>query len=136
MRTHYRHKEVAAAILLEKPLSDFICNESRYSVKNKNMAKFRCNGLNVMIIYDLVLQKTVNSIDHETNYWCVSTNYKVGELVKPDQFDHDLDEICTSGIHYFLTLKAAMSYDIKNGCCIIDGTRFGANGNEKWYIRD
>jgi hypothetical protein len=93
------------------------------------MAKFRCNGLNVMIIYDLVSRKTVNYVHHETNYWTFITNYKVGELVKPNWFDDDLDTICTSGIHYFLTLKAAMAYNRVEQCCICDGRRFDSNGD-------
>jgi hypothetical protein len=117
-------------VMLEKPLTGFICNESRKSVINKDMAKFRCNGLNVVLIYDLVLQETMSQILHKTNYWCFLTYYKTGEIVKPNRFNDDLDEICSSGIHYFLTLKAAMSYDVKLLCCIIDDTQFGDNGEE------
>jgi hypothetical protein len=118
-------------VMLEKPLTDFICNESRYSVKNKEMAKFRCNGLNVVLIYDLVLQEPVSQILHETKLWGFLTHYKIGEFVKPDHFDDELDKICASGIHYFLTLKAAMSYNIEEGCCIIGNTEFAPNGEEQ-----
>jgi hypothetical protein len=118
-------------VMLEKPLSDFICNESRDSVKNKEMAKFRCNGLNVVLIYDLVLQQTMSQILHQPNYWGLLTYYKIGEIVKPDRFDDDLDIVCTSGIHYFLTLKAAMSYDFEEGCCMINGILFGHDGKER-----
>jgi hypothetical protein len=115
-------------VMLEKPSIGFICNESRKSVINKDMAKFRCNGLNVMIIYDLVSRETVDSVNHA--YWTWRTNYKVGELVKPNWFDDDLDTTCTSGIHYFLTLEAAMAYDREEACCIIsDGRRFGEDGD-------
>jgi hypothetical protein len=117
-------------VMLEKPLSDFICNESRDSVRNKEMAKFRCNGLNVVLIYDLVLQETRSQILHETKNWGLLTFYKIGEIVEPDGFDDDLDIVCTSGIHYFLTLKAAMSYNIKKGYCIINGVLFGHDGEE------
>jgi hypothetical protein len=118
--------------MLEKPLTDFICNESRRSVINKYWAKFRCNGLNVVLIYDLILQKTVSFIGHETYRWgipIIVTRYKVGEVVKPDQFDYNLDKVCTHGIHYFLTIEAAMSYDIQQGYCIIGGESFGIHGN-------
>jgi hypothetical protein len=97
------------------------------------MAKFRCNGLNVVLIYDLVSQSTEISIIHETNYWGFLTYYEIGGFVEPDQFDYDLDEICTHGIHYFLTLRAAMSYNIQQGCCFIDGISFNSNGKkEEW----
>jgi hypothetical protein len=118
-------------VMLEKPLTGFICNESRKSVINKDMAKFRCNGLIVILIYDVVSQKTVSQILHKPNHWGGLTTYKVGEMVRPNRFDDDLDEICTCGIHYFLTLKAAMSYDIEHGCCIIDDVAFWSSGKEE-----
>jgi FtsZ-interacting cell division protein ZipA len=56
------------------------------------------------------------------------TIYKVGDFVKPDSFDPDLDEVCTNGIHYFLTLKAAIGYKNEYGYCIIDGHRYDEDG--------
>jgi hypothetical protein len=126
MRTHYRHKEVAAAILLEKPSVGFICNEDRGAVINKDFAKFRCNGLIVILIFDLVDNTCISSINHITPYYYMTTLYEVGKLVKPDFFDSNLNDICTHGIHYFLTLKAATCYN--EGICIIDSVRYDANG--------
>jgi hypothetical protein len=95
------------------------------------MAKFRCNGLNVVLIYDLVLQETVSQILHATKNWGLLTYYKIGEFVEPCSFDDDLDIVCTAGIHYFLTLKAAMSYDFEEGCCIINGILFDHDGERR-----
>jgi hypothetical protein len=118
-------------VMLEKPVIDFICNESRKSVINKNTAKFRCNGLIVVTIFDLVSQVTVNSITHKTDLiFQRVTHYEVGKVVKPDWFDFELDQICTHGIHYFLTLKAAFGYDIEHGGCVINGLLFDNNGKQ------
>jgi hypothetical protein len=121
--------------MLEKPQIGFICNESRKSVINKDMAKFRCNGLNVVVIFDLELQKTVDYIIHNTNSWFIPetlTCYQVGLSVKPDDFDTDLNIICSNGIHYFLTLQAALSYDIGRGRCCIDDKEFDSQGEIAW----
>jgi hypothetical protein len=115
-------------VMLEKPSNDFSCNESR-TVFNKNIAKFRCNGLLVKIIFDLVLNIKLSCIVHKTVFcYTHHTHYEVGRIVKPNDFDPDLDTICTSGIHYFLTLKAAIGYDFNKGCCIIDGVEYDSNG--------
>jgi hypothetical protein len=122
-------------LMLEKPQIGFICNESRKSVINKDMAKFRCNGLNVVVIFDLELQEIVNSIIHNTNSWSIPktlTWYQVGSFVKPDDFNTDLNIICSNGIHYFLTLQAALSYDIGKGRCCIDDNEFDAQGEIAW----
>ena len=44
--------------------------------------------------------------------------YRVGEIVEPtEEFDRNLDSVCTSGIHYFLTKERAYywNYLPKNG---------------------
>jgi hypothetical protein len=107
-------------VTLEKPSEDelrFVCNESRHSVVNKNFAKFRCNGLLVVSIFDLVSNMKLYSIIHKTKVRStrILTEYKVGSIVKPHHFDHDLEKVCTHGIHYFLSYQAAKAYNLKLG---------------------
>jgi hypothetical protein len=45
----------------------FLCNEFRLAVKNKDFAKFRCNGLFVVKIFDLVSKVNLNAIVHKTS---------------------------------------------------------------------
>jgi hypothetical protein len=40
--------------------------------------------------------------------------YEVGILTKPDKYEEDISKICASGIHYFLSLESALSYN--DGC--------------------
>jgi hypothetical protein len=117
-------------LTMEKPQSNFACNESRSGVLNKDLAKFRCNGLLVVSIFDLVLKIELNSIFHKTKVHSsrILTVYKVGWIVKPDYFDLNLEYVCTSGIHYFLTRKAAECYSLNLGYCIINGSMYGDNG--------
>jgi hypothetical protein len=102
---------------------------------NKQKAKFRCNGLLVVTIFDLVFQQTVTSITHKTDIFLYGrpafTDYEVGKLVKPDLFNPNLETICTNGIHYFLSLETAMSYDLEKGVCCINGILFDHNGKEE-----
>jgi hypothetical protein len=116
-------------VMLEKPSIGFICNEYRKSVKNKDMAKFRCNGLAVVSIFDEVDKIFRSFIRHLTILPYTTTSYEVGKLVKPNSFNPNLDEICTHGIHYFLTLKAAKGY--QDGVCVIESVRYDDDG-QSW----
>jgi hypothetical protein len=37
--------------------------------------------------------------------------YEVGKLAKPDSYEEHISLICASGIHYFLSLEAALGYE-------------------------
>lgn len=117
-------------VMLEKPSDGFLCNESRETVINKDFAKFRCNGLIVVLIFDLVDHISIYSILHVTRatYPPSLTFYAVGELVKPDDYYTDLETICAPGIHYFLTLKAAQGYDYGSCSIDMDGIRYDDDG--------
>ncbi len=95
-------------VVLEKPKTNFKSNENRTKVVNKNFAKFRCNGLITVAIYDLYEKKFIQEIYHQVLKHEVS--YSVGKFTAPDQYNEDIDIVCTSGIHYFLTLEAALNY--------------------------
>jgi hypothetical protein len=115
-------------VMLEKPSFGFVSNESRKRVINYNIAKFRCNGLKVVLIFDLVDKIKLHAIDHENIQTSMITCYKVGSFVSPDGFDPDLDKVCAKGIHYFLSPEAAKSYDLNSGFCIINYIHFDENG--------
>ncbi len=97
-------------VVLEKPIENFKCNESRNNVEDANYAKFRGN---FFIVKDIINGETYEHIEKIThrNWFCSPTVYEVGKETFPDSFNENLNEICTHGIHYFLTLLAAYSYE-------------------------
>jgi hypothetical protein len=98
-------------VIMKKP-ENFKCNELRPSVHNKNFAKFRCNGLITVAIYDLNLKKFISTLDHKLELiYSYYATYKVGTLTEPDNYVEDISVVCASGIHYFLSLEAALSYN-------------------------
>jgi hypothetical protein len=117
-------------VMLEKPKIGFQSNEFRNWVYDKSMAKFRCNGLKVVVIFDLVDKITIDSIRHPTIILqeLTITIYKVGEFVEPDCFDLRLENVCSNGIHYFLTPKAAKSYNVERKCCIKKNLKYNDDG--------
>lgn len=94
-----------------------ITNESRIGVLSKNCAKFRANFLKVIEIMN-VNDPTITKDSITNEYVCYDSKnkqikllkYTVGEIVKVDDFDENLDEICSSGVHYFKTPKPAFYY--------------------------
>jgi hypothetical protein len=118
-------------VMMKKPVKwdRFMCNEERFGVVDRNWAKFRCNRVVVVAMFDLVDKLKVYSIYHWNENIGIVTNYRVGEFVDPDSFDMDLDKVCASGIHYFLTPEAAKSYSFVNGCCCTDDDKeYDKNG--------
>lgn len=95
-------------VALKKPIENFKSNEEREDVVDPKFAKFCCNGLITVLIYDLLKHKFINNFIND-NY-AQSTEYRVGNLVTPDTYDENIDNIFTHGIHYFLTFNAAFKY--------------------------
>jgi Family of unknown function (DUF5758)/MORN repeat variant len=120
-------------------------NEERKDVADKNFAMMRCSRAKVTRIYNM----HSNSECREAfGIYDKSFRYEVGSTVEPDQFDLDLDKVCSGGIHYFLTEYRARccAHRTKNGLRILwyengqmrerytveDGKRYGLY--ELWYI--
>ncbi len=85
-------------------------NEMRKGVVDNRFAKFRATCLLTIRIYDIAKELFVNTIDHKCGPYHLT--YQVGEIVRPNAFNTDLEKICTSGIHYFNSLLAAYWFTI------------------------
>lgn len=106
---------------------DAITNIERKGIVNADTAYHRCNKAKVIKI------ETVDGIQYEeaVSYHASSMAkpllYKVNEMVEVDNYDMDLDKVCSTGIHFFLTKSMAEQYEcvsIENGIL----TRYASNG--------
>lgn len=90
-------------------------NESR-PVKHKKTAKYRCNKALVLSILDLKNGKYHVSIpsSYSNNFI-----YEVGKIVEENDFMEN-DDICTHGIHYYLTSLAAYIHHKDGSMRIMD----------------
>ncbi len=99
-------------VILKKPNENFKCNENRKNIGNKNIAKFRCNGLITVAIFNLKTEEFIDYVNHLTYFYGTRiTTYKVNKLTLPDLYDERESEICSHSIHYFLSLETAWTYD-------------------------
>ena len=92
-------------------------NEGRLNIVNAKFAKMRCSEAMVLDIYDMF--DTGIKYDEARGLRDKSFSYKVGEIVKPDRWDDDINDICSNGIHYFLSNVPAFYWDYtpENGDC-------------------
>ena len=86
-----------------------IDNENRTKRRfPKKYAKHRCEKAKVLDIWDPVTMKKYHEAEsvHDPDF-----KYRVGKIVEPlDSFDMDLNNECSTGIHYFLTYECAIGY--------------------------
>jgi len=85
-------------------------------VEDKRYAKFRTEYISqVMFLYDTVKKQTLDKHHH-----CWGTSwiwYEHGKPVQPNGYHPDIDKTCAPGIHFFLTLEAALCYDPEECSC-------------------
>ncbi len=100
------HKESYVLIYLEL-LNDSITNINRSSVINKKYAKHRCDKALVKKIINVKSNK-----EYETAISLYDNNFKyhLGKIIVTD-FDSNLENVCSTGIHFFLDKERALLYN-------------------------
>jgi antitoxin component YwqK of YwqJK toxin-antitoxin module len=58
--------------------------------------------------------------------------YEIGKVIIPDDFDINLEEVCSNGIHYFLKLECAFYYSLHE---IQNGEYLSWHENGQQYIK-
>lgn len=115
-------------IIMEK-MNDTIKNETRL-VYNSDYAKYRANKLKVICIFNK-FDPNITLSEIENKYKNFIVNYIVGEVVYADSYDENINNICSSGIHYFKTIEPAFYFDLRME--MIDGTWIGwFSDGQKW----
>ena len=87
-------------------------NENREDIVDERFAKMRCSKARVIRIYNM----HDNSIEYKEAFGIRDTSfrYEINKVVEPvDEFDEDLNEVCASGIHYFLREEPAYYWEYK-----------------------
>lgn len=98
-------------VILEKLDNTIITNENRISVSKeyKQYAKYRGNKFMVKdIINKFDSNKKITSIANSVHSSTIS--YDIGKIITVTDFDNDIENVCSSGIHYFLKPECAFHY--------------------------
>lgn len=117
-------------------LPDTKTNESRTLDKkpgHEMTAKYRADKLKVELIFDKLSPTTLLGAIASTAYHKKSM-YIVGETVIADEFDENLDNVCSNGIHYYRSLDCAFYFQFDRIVKGYDGPFFcwHGNGAVKW----
>ncbi len=119
-----RYKACRNSIVTLELLEDTKNNEKRDKVANDKYAKFRCNMAKVISIVNV---KTGKTMEKDRSIFNNSFRYVSGEIVETC-FNENMNEVCTSGIHYFKTKEVALSWFYKQD------DRFPPDGKcEVWH---
>lgn len=102
----FKSCQIKWIIILQK-LNDTITNENRNDIYDIETASFRANKLKVICIVNkfnpkININKIINSIYTKKNI-----TYTVNEIVCVDDYDMDINNIYSSGIHYYKSLDPA-----------------------------
>ena len=107
--------EKRVIITLDIP-NDACTNMNRTNIVNKDTATYRTNKATVRSIED------ENGNIYETATSCIYTDnqltYNIGETLVVEDYDTNVENVCSTGIHYFLNRRVAELYGldtIKNG---------------------
>lgn len=109
-------------LVIMQKLKDTKTNEKRDDIKDIKYAKCRANKLKVIGIIDIDNPNVTSSCivnEYIDNFSSnierkLKTTYTVNEIVEPDKYDEDINNVCSSGIHYFKTLERAYYYKDAN----------------------
>jgi antitoxin component YwqK of YwqJK toxin-antitoxin module len=109
--------DTRVVITLEIP-EDALTNMERSTIRVKDTAKYRTNKAIVVKIEDQKGNKytSAKSFVHKDK----SLTYTLGETLIIEDYDSDIEKVCSSGIHFFLNKHVAEVYelnknDIENG---------------------
>ena len=93
--------------------------EDARRVCSSHCNKCRCDKAKVVRVYDFVsylvledLRKCHSILEYSYSMHDPSFIYKLGETVSIDDFDNDTSKVCSSGIHFFMSIKDAAHYII------------------------
>src|SRR5271170_5421045 len=90
-------------------------NENRSDVVDHMFAKFRCDRAFVVEIRGKFTDELIPEIGSDNDSKFI---YRQGEYVSVNDYDEKYNEICTNGIHYYISHKAAFFHnndEIENG---------------------
>ncbi len=100
------YKACRNSIVTLELLPDSITNEGRNGIIDSNCAKFRTNKAKIISILNYF---TESDMDDDCSVYYPNFIYTIGNVIT-SEFDTVLDHICSTGIHYFKTREAAISW--------------------------
>lgn len=96
-------------LVVMQKLQETKTNEERKGIVNSSCAKFRANKLKVVEIFKMS-NPEINKEYVINAYGDVNLTYRVKQIVGPNYYDDDIENVCSCGIHYFKTPLRVIYY--------------------------
>jgi len=106
-----KHGAVSVIVTLEIP-TDAQTNMTRSNIAIPETAKYRANKVVVLQIEDTA--GTCYNTATSCGYSKKSIEYVVGTTIEEPCYNTNIEEVCTEGIHYFLSRRVAELYTLKS----------------------
>ncbi len=108
-RIVYKSAGLNDEYLIKMRISDTKTNMKR-KVINKRYAKFRTNKAFVLSIVDKMTGEEKNTVSsaYDNNF-----KYTKNKWIHSEDYDESIDQVCTTGIHFFLDKERAFLYGMK-----------------------
>jgi hypothetical protein len=109
-------------VVLEKQ-KDTLTNENRTGIVDPMHAKFRADKLKVLCIFHKQNPNIQQYCVENTMYLRKKCNtlYMCGSVIKVSNYNKNLSEVCTTGLHYFKSVEAAYYYGLNIKDCRYTG---------------
>jgi len=106
--TVHRDDPTSKWLVVMKKESDTKTNENRENILDPFHAKYRADKLRVLKIINVNdIETTTDSVHHRNQTFGYSAIYTVGSIVKSYNFNENIQEVCSNGIHYYKSLESA-----------------------------
>ncbi len=129
----YVYKSCGNYIVVLEKLIYSRTNESRTNVVDHKYAKYRANKLKTILVINKFDPSDV-IVEIQNSYYTKKVVYRTGEIIEIVDYNYDLNEVCSTGIHYFKTIEQSFFWELLECNPTYTGKfiQWHDNGN-KWY---
>lgn len=105
--TRLVYKSCEQWLVVLAPTENTRTNEERDGIVNRWTAKFRGSEFMVVAIVNKYTPDRMTTVVSNTYYADKTIEYEVGKLVRAEDYDPDLNNVCAAGIHFYLSAAPA-----------------------------
>jgi hypothetical protein len=124
----YVYKSCGNYVVVLEKLNDTRTNESRSDIADSKYAKYRANKLKTILIINKFDPLDV-IVEIQNSSYKEKKVYKTGEIIEIDEYDYNLEKVCSTGIHYFKTIEQSFFWELLGFNLTYTGKKIGWHEN-------
>jgi antitoxin component YwqK of YwqJK toxin-antitoxin module len=108
----YVYKSCGNYVVVLEKIDCTITNEARSNIADPKYAKYRANKLKTTMIINKFDPSDVIVEIQNSYYTKEKVVYRTGEIIEINDYDYNLKEVCSTGIHYFKTIEQSFFWEL------------------------